>query len=248
MTASLVAGIRRMAGRLRRGRAGRDPGWRRWRGAALALSSLAGCASGPPPPDWQGHAKAALERSVEASLAGNGRVEAVELARARAEVARTGRPDLLARVELSHCAAEVASLVFGPCTAFEPLRTDAAAAERAYADYLRARVAPTDIALLPEAHRVVAAGGPNDPPNVAALTGIADPLARLVAAGVLFEAGRGDPQLIATAVDTASQQGWRRPLLAWLGVELRRAEQSGAVDAAQRLRRRIDLVERGGAA
>jgi hypothetical protein len=32
-------------------------------------------------------------------------------------------------------------------------------------------------------------------------------------------------------------------LLAWLGVELRRAEQSGAVEDAGRLRRRIALVQ-----
>jgi hypothetical protein len=65
----------------------------------------------------------------------------------------------------------------------------------------------------------------------------------LVAAGVLFEAGRADPQVITIAIDAASAQGWRRPLLAWLGVELRRAEQSGAVEGADRLRRRIALVQ-----
>ena len=83
---------------------------------------------------------------------------------------------------------------------------------------------------------------------MAALRAIDDPLSRLVAAGVLFEAGRADPQVIAIAIATASAQGWRRPLLAWLGVELRRAEQSGAVGDADRLRRRIALVEGGSAA
>ena len=215
--------------------------------AAITAALLAACASHPPPPDWQGNAKAASERSVAAYLVGDARVDAAEHARARGEVARTGRADLLARVELTRCAAQVASLVFGPCAGFEPLRADAAAGERAYADYLQARVEPADIALLPEAQRAVAAGGPNDAANVAALGTIADPLARLVAAGVLFEAGRADPQVIALAIDTASAQGWRRPLLAWLGVQLKRAEQAGASAEAQRLQRRIDLVQRGGA-
>jgi len=144
-----------------------------------------------------------------------------------------------------HCAAQVASLVFGPCVGFEALRADAAVPERAYADYLSGRIAPADIALLPEPQRTVAAGGPNDAPDVSALSGMADPLSQLVAAGVLFEAGRADPQVIALAVDTASAQGWRRPLLAWLGVQLKRAEQAGAIDAAERLRRRIALVQGG---
>lgn len=203
--------------------------------AALAVVTvaalLAGCGNNLPVPDWQASAKAATERSVAAYLVGNARIDAAELARARSEVARTGRADLLARVELTHCAAQVASLVFGPCAGFEALRADAAPPERAYADYLRAQLAPADVAWLPEPHRGAAPGT------------IADPLARLIAAGVVFEAGRADPVVIALAVETASAQGWRRPLRAWLGVQLRLAEQAGEGDATQALRRRIALVE-----
>jgi hypothetical protein len=210
--------------------------------APLVLTALliGSCASHPPAPDWQGNAKSATERAVAAYLAGNARVEAAELARARDEVGRTGRADLLARVELSHCAAQIASLVFGPCAGFEALRADAAAPERAYADYLRAQAAPADVALLPESHRAVAGDATA---GAATLNAVPDPLARLIAAGVLFEAGRADPAVVAAAVDTASAQGWRRPLLAWLGVQLRLAEQAGAADDAQRLRRRIALAQ-----
>ena len=206
--------------------------------AGLGAALLAACAGHPPAPDWQSSAKAATERSAAAYLTGNSRVELAELVRARSEIARTGRADLLARVELTHCAAQVASLVFGPCAGFEPLRVDAAAPERAYADYLLGKAVATDIALLPEPHRAVAA-------NAAAMGGVGDPLARLIAAGVLFEAGHADPQAIAIAIDTASAQGWRRPLLAWLKVQLKRAEAAADNDAAQRLRRRIELVRVG---
>jgi hypothetical protein len=198
--------------------------------------ALAACSSTPPAPDWQMNAKSASERSVAAYLTGNARIDAAEQARARAEVARTGRADLLARVELAHCAAQVASLVFDACVAFEPLRADAPATERAYADYLAGRLAAADAALLPEAHRAVAA-------SPAALPGVADPLARLVAAGVLFETNRADPSVIQAAIDTASSQGWRRPLLAWLTVQLKRAEAAGATADADQLRRRIAIVE-----
>ena len=201
---------------------------------------LAACSSNPPAPDWQMNAKSASERSTAAYLAGNTRIEASELARARAEVARTGRADLLARVELTHCAAQVASLVFDACTAFAPLRADAPAPERAYADYLAGRIAAADVGLLPEAHRAAVT-------NPAALGGVADPLARLVAAGVLFETNRADPQVIQIAIDTASAQGWRRPLLAWLNVQFKRAEAAGAGDDAQQLRRQIVIVERAAA-
>ena len=210
---------------------------------AISLALLGACASHPPPPDWQLNAKTASERSLTAYLSGDARVEAQELQRARSEIARTGRPDLLARIELAHCAAQVASLVFQPCAAFEAVRADVPAAERAYADYLGVRLRPQDIGLLPEAQRSVAAGAPGDATNADALGAIPDPLSRLVAAGVLFEANRADPQVIAIAIDTASSQGWRRPLLAWLGVQLRRVELAGASDESQRLRRRIEIVQ-----
>lgn len=203
--------------------------------APLCVVLLAACSSNPPAPDWQMNAKSASERSTAAYLTGDTRIDTAELARARAEVARTGRADLLARVELAHCAAQVASLVLEPCSAFEALRVDAAPPERAYADYLAGRLASADVALLPEAQRAVAT-------NPAALQGIADPLSRQVAAGVLFASNRADPRVIETAIDTASAQGWRRPLLAWLNVELKRAEAAGATSDAERLRRRIGIV------
>jgi hypothetical protein len=209
---------------------------------AITAVLVTACA-GTPAPDWAMNARDSTDRAVAAYLGGDTRVETVELARARKEITSTGRPDLLARVELRHCAAAVASLVFAPCAAFEPLRQDVTAGERAYADYLLASISAANIVLLPEQHRAVAAGGQDDTANAAAIEGIADPLSRLVAAGVLFSSGRAGPKVIALAVDTASAQGWRRPLLAWLNVQLKRAEAAGATEEVQRLRRRIQLVQ-----
>jgi hypothetical protein len=76
----------------------------------------------------------------------------------------------------------------------------------------------------------------------AALAGIADPMARLVAAGVLFRRGLATPGTITLAIDTASARGWRRPLLAWLQVQLQRAQAAGAADEVARIQRRIDVV------
>jgi hypothetical protein len=209
--------------------------------AALCCALLlAGCSSKPPVPDWQMNAQAAASKATEAYLSGKARVEQLEWERARAEVARTGRVDLLARLELMRCAAQVASLEVGPCERFEGLRPDAAAPERAYADYLAGRGSPQQLPLLPEAQRKVAASG-----DAAALAGIEDPLSRLVAAGVLFQTGRASPAVMAAATDTASAQGWRRPLLAWLLLQAQRAEAAGDTEAAAALRRRVGIVEQG---
>jgi hypothetical protein len=204
---------------------------------------VAACASRPPPPDWQMNARQAIDAAVAAYLDGNPRVEAAETARARSEIARTGQLELLARAELMRCAARVASLVFEPCEGFEKLRPEATPAERAYADYLAARAQPQDITLLPEPHRAVADAKAGADAAASALAGIEDPLSRLIAAGVLFESNRASPQTLQIAVDTASAQGWRRPLLAWLNVQLVRAEQAGASAEAERLRRRVAVVQ-----
>ena len=76
----------------------------------------------------------------------------------------------------------------------------------------------------------------------AAILSIADPLARLVAAGAALQSGRASPAVVQTAVDAASSQGWRRPLAAWLGVQAKLLEASGNLPEAERVRRRIALT------
>lgn len=205
---------------------------------ACALLALASCSSNPPPPDWPAEAKGSSERATEAWLSGDGRIEVVEFTRARAEVARTGQVALVARLELLRCATRVASLVVEPCAGFDVLAQDAAPAEQAYARYLAGTASASDAALLPGVHRGLIGNAAPD----AALAAIQDPLSQLVAAGVLFRSGRATPGVIATAVNTASARGWRRPLLAWLKVQHQRAQAAGDATAAAALQRRIDLV------
>jgi len=184
--------------------------------AALASAALlAGCAGGPPPPDWQLVARAALQGFEKHYLEGNTKLADAEFARAREEIRKTGRGDLLARAELIRCAARTASLEIDACPGFEALWRDAGPEEQAYAEYLAGK-----------GKHVVTE----------------DPLSRLVAAGVAFRTTTLTPAQIASAIDDASSQGWRRPLLAWLEVEAKRAETTGDREAAERLRRRIALV------
>jgi len=135
------------------------------------------------------------------------------------------------------CAAEVASLRWQECTRFEALRVDADARDRADADYLAGgRMDGAQAALLPEAQRAAAR-------DVGAIAAIEDPLSRLVAAGAALRAGRADARMPVIATDTASGQGWRRPLLAWLLLRRHQAQAAGDETQAQALQRRIDIVQ-----
>lgn len=200
------------------------------RGSLLLAGALllAGCASGPPAPAWQADAHGALQAAVAATLDGDTRVAEAEMARARQAIGRTGRPALMARAELVLCAARVAGLDLDGCPRYAALAVDAAPPEQAYAAYLYGAVDAQQRALLPPAHRGAAAP--------------AEPLARLVATAVRLRQGQASAQDLADAADTASAQGWRRPLLAWLGMQLRAAEAAGDAAEAGRLRRRIALA------
>jgi hypothetical protein len=74
---------------------------------AWPLRCWPACASGPPTPDWQhGCARRAGSGGGGRSARRQPHRQALEFDRARAEIARTGRPDLLARAELLRCATQ----------------------------------------------------------------------------------------------------------------------------------------------
>jgi hypothetical protein len=90
--------------------------------------------------------------------------------------------------------------------------------------------------------KTATATNPQDAQANSALSQIQDPLSRLIAAGTLLQKEQLTPVDIGLAVKIASDQGWRRPLLAWLGVQLKRQQAAGNTSAASETQRRIDLV------
>ena len=181
----------------------------------LLVVLVAGCSSGPVPPDWQLNSVSAMSAFQSHYLKGDTRAAQLDFDRAKAELQSTGRGDLVARAELVRCAARVASLEFDGCPGFETLRADAGAEELAYYEFLSGR-----------AERSISE----------------EPLSRLVYAAMQFKSGKITPENISASIDIASAQGWRRPLLAWLGVQEKRAEAAGDRAALERIRRRIALV------
>ena len=207
----------------------------------IAVGALSACASGQKVPDWAINEQGAAERATEAYLSGNTREAGAEWRKAREEVTRTGRPDLLARLELARCAAQVAALDASPCSGYDAVAQDAAPPEQAYALYLRGQLPASDVALLPKAQQAIATQNPAQ--AATALAAIADPLSRLVAAGALAVRGPLPMAVVQQAVDTASTQGWRRALLAWLINQQRLAQEQGDTALAAQVQRRLELLQ-----
>jgi hypothetical protein len=202
---------------------------------------LAACAGGPAAPEWQSQSHDALERFRQHYLEGSSQLAQRDFAEAKAAVASTGRPELAARVELMRCALGIAALDADSCIAFDAARLDATAEDQVYGDFVVGRLHELDAAGLPAHYRRVATAG-DDAARNKAMQQIEDPVSRLVAAGVLFRLAQLSPDGLSTAVDTASAQGYRRPLLAYLNVQAKLAESAGDAAALQTIRQRIDLV------
>lgn len=208
---------------------------------AALTALLSACASGPAPADWQINARDALEAANSAYFAGNKRLFDSQVTLLRKEIASSGRLDLLARANLQMCAHRIASLDFAPCAEYAALAQDAAPAERAYAEFLAGNWQALKVEQLPAQHHALFKAK-TEAESLAALKEIKEPMARLLDAALLLKQNRLLPEGIAVAVNTASAQGWRRPLLAWLHVQAQRAEAVGDKALMEQIKRRIDLV------
>jgi hypothetical protein len=212
--------------------------------AALIAIACAGC-SVAPTPAWQADAHDALKNFTEAYLKGETRLATRYFAESRAAVAGTGRPDLVARMELIRCGVGTAALDFDACSGYEAVQADSTDADRAYADFLAGKFGHKAGASLPPQYEDIAKSNDADAQN-RALREIKDPLSRLVAAGALFRGARLSPDGISAAVDAASEQAWRHPLLAYLNVQAKLAETAGDAAALEAIRIRMELVSSAG--
>ena len=211
--------------------------------AALACGlMLAGCA-GAPAPEWEARAHAALEKFKQQYLEGNSPRAQRYFTEAKAAVGATGKPELVARVELVRCALGTAALDVEACTGFEALRDAAARDDQTYAIFLSGRMQELEASRLPSQYRALAMARDAAARNQA-MQKIRDPVSRLIAAGALFRGAQLSNDGLNSAIDMASMQGYRRPLLAYLNVQAKKAESSGDAAALQSIRQRIDLVLR----
>lgn len=209
------------------------------------LLLLAACGSQPPVPDWKLGAETASGRATVAYLRGEQRVAELQWQKAREEVRSTADVPTAARLELMRCAAQVAGFDWSACSAYETLARDAGPEQQAYARYLQGEPRAEDVALLPPAQQPLARllvsrdASLADARVQAVIASISDPLSRLVALAVALRSGMDCAALLEPAVETASQQGWRRPLMAWLLLQrdaaLGSLDQQTAAKAAARL-------------
>ncbi|HEX7970706.1 MAG TPA: hypothetical protein VF501_00555 [Thiobacillus sp.] len=211
--------------------------------ASACLLTLAACGSGgPPPPDWKRDAADLIERYQKYALRGENTLAERYFRQAVAATGGAGRVAETARLWLVHCATRRAMLIDDACTEYAALAGPSPdAADQAYYRFLTLRWDGLDTALLPGQHRDLVRA-PADSRR-AVLGRIDDPLARLLDASLLLMRREADAASLALAVETASSQGWRQPLLTYLKLQQQQAIDQGNAAEQERLARRIQLVE-----
>lgn len=209
--------------------------------AGLLLLSACGSA-GPPVPDWKTDAVDFIERYKKHALLGEHVVAERFFQRALHATGGAGRISETARLWLVRCATRRASLLDDDCSEYAELaKLETSAEDRAYYQFVTLKWSELDAAKLPAGYGgLVKSDAARLNTQIAA---IEDPLSRLLAASLVTLRGQADHAVLVIAMETASSQGWRQPLLTYLKLLDKSAAARGAASEQQAYATRIRLIE-----
>ncbi|MCE5282805.1 MAG: hypothetical protein LLG93_11955 [Deltaproteobacteria bacterium] len=207
---------------------------------------IGGCGGSRPAPAWFASGHQQLETFKTDFLTGRATlIVETHFQKAVEEIKKGGDLDLLGKAWLTRMALQRA--VLEEMGEEEIRKIEAAQAVPANDNFHRflAGDPRTDASLLPAPYQpfLAALQGGNAQAAAAAVAGIDDPLSRLIAAGLALQGRLETEALLQRAVETASQNGWKRALLAWLKRLGSFYEASGEAAKAATVRQRIALIQ-----
>jgi hypothetical protein len=204
---------------------------------------LVSCGGGPKVPDWKKDSASLIEKYKKAELKGENLRAEHYFQQALDAAGSAGKLGETARLHLVRCATRQASLDFEACNGYrDHARFGTDPEDEHYYLFLTNQWDRLDSGKLPAQYRAfVKSGDPAKTP--AALQGISDPLSRLIALSLVVARKQADDAVLNLAADTASEQGWRKPLLVYLKLLEGRAAMRDDKDGLQKIRARIRLVE-----
>ena len=210
------------------------------------LLLLAGCGA-KPAPVWIAAGHKQLETFKQDFLTGRSPlITEIHFRNAVEEIKKGGDADLLGKAWLTRMAVQMAVLTEMDTGDYPKIEAaEVVPANRNFYRFLKGGEAAVDVALLPESYRPFWATLRNGDAAKAAvaITAIDDPLSRLIASGLAVRQGLETEVILRTAVETASRNGWKRALLAWLERLKSFHEAAGNAEKASAIRSRIDLMK-----
>jgi len=207
---------------------------------------LAGCGSRPAPA-WIETGHRHLETFKRDFLTGRApSVAETPFRNAVEEIKKSGDIDLLGKAWLTRMALQVAILADIEAGDYPQIEAaQPAPANRNFYLFLQGNAADAEVSLLPEPYRPfwTAFRRGDFAKATAAIAAIEDPLSRLIAAGIAVRHHLENDAILQTAVETASQNGWKTALLAWLERSKSWYEAAGDAAKATAVSRRIELMK-----
>jgi hypothetical protein len=207
---------------------------------------LAGCSS-KPTPVWIASGHRYLETFTQDYLTGRAPpITEIHFRNAVEEIKKGGDADLLGKAWLTRMALQVAALAemeegdYPKIEAAQSIPTN-----HNFYLFLRGNATAVDVSLLPQSYRpfwTTFRSGDSAKAAVA-IAAIKDPLSRLIAAGLAVRHRLENETILQTAVETASRNGWKKALLAWLERLNSFLEAAGDPAGAAAVSRRIDLMK-----
>jgi hypothetical protein len=213
---------------------------------ALALLICA-CGTVTPVPVWKEKAYTHLEDYKTSFLTGREESTEPHFVKARREMAAGNDLNILTVAYLTKYSLHTASLESFDSSEFAKLyRLEPNPADMAYCHFLKGNFSAVDAKVLPSRYAGVLKAASSKDLIAAAreIAAIDDPLSRLIACGVWVRYLPSDEAILKMGIDTASANGWRRPLWAYLTkLQTYYLEQNDVIKA-NAVKARLDLLKK----
>ncbi len=213
----------------------------------LALIILTFACNSQPLPQWQETSARQLENYKVNFLTDKEDATEPHFVQAKKAISGNNNLSLLATAYLTKYALHTAALEDFDDSEFlriDKLQPDAA--HRAYYNFLKGNFGKIEADLLPPAYRKIISLMLDK--NITAahekIADMTDPLSRLIACGVWMKYLPYDENILQLAINTSADQGWSRPLWAYLTRLEKYYVEKKETDKAQDIKERLDLLKK----
>ncbi|PIP08967.1 MAG: hypothetical protein COX51_01380 [Syntrophobacteraceae bacterium CG23_combo_of_CG06-09_8_20_14_all_50_8] len=214
--------------------------------SALVLCLLlTGCGASKPVPDWLNTSYNQLENYQKNYLSGTEKIAVVQFKGAINEIKKSGDLEILSKAYLIRMALQTATLE--NVNDDEYLKIDAlqpSLPNRSFFAFLKGEINQVDDSLLPQHYRgfCKALRQSAGAESLQEIEKMEDPLSQLIALGIIVRLRQDNEDVLKKAIDVASAQGWKKPLLVYLDRLQSYYEGKKDTDKATGIQQRIKLI------
>ena len=208
---------------------------------------LYGCSSSRPVPDWTSASFNQLDNYKKSYLSGKESIAETYFNKAVDEIKGSGNLEILARAYLTKYALHVAVLepfddsLYLRIDAVEPVQQN-----QNFYNFLKGSFEKVDERMLPQQYARFFKAFQSGRKDVATqeISNMDNPLSKLIAVGLLVTKNSYDETDLTLAIDTASQNGWKKALLAYMSRLQTFYEKNNKPDKAANIEEKARLIEK----